>query len=165
MLRTIMPGIDIVTVEGSADAAEQQDRQLAAEVLAKLTETGQHAARILRVVEMVVEFGRVDGQAHGLDHVDDAAPLPFAQRAGEMRVRRVQRQADADRLAVPQAVLGQRFQLVRGPVAVVERTRGALLERIAALRDVREVQRGRSPDDLLHHRQVARLQGGGMAVR
>ena len=111
---------------------------------------------------MVVELGRVDGEADRLDHVDDAAPLRFAQRAGEMRVGRVERKADADRFAVPQAVVGQRFQLVCGPVAVIERPRGALLERIAALRDVREVQRRRPPDDLLHHRQVASLQGRGM---
>ena len=64
----------------------------------------------------------------------------------------------------PQPVVGQLFELVRRPVAEVQRPRRAELERIAAARDVRQVQRGAAPDHLLHRRQVARPQRGGVLL-
>ena len=53
-----------------------------------------------------------------------------------MRVGAVERNADADRFAVAEPVVGQLFELVRGPVAEVERPRRPVLERIAAGGDV-----------------------------
>ena len=47
-------------------------------------------------------------------------------------VAAVERHADRDRFAVAQLVAAERLELVRGPVAEVERARAAELERIAA---------------------------------
>ena len=48
------------------------------------------------------------------------------------------------------------LELVRGPVAEVERARAAQLERIAAGRDVREVELGAAPDQLLDRVELER---------
>ena len=80
---------------------------------------------------------------------------PARQHADLHRVAGVERQADRHRLAVAQLVSCQRFQLVRRPVAVVERAGAAGLERIAALRDLAHVQFGAAPDHSRH--------GGGFA--
>ncbi len=61
----------------------------------------------------------------------------------------VQRDADRDRLAVSHRVPGEHLELVRGPVAEVERACAALLERIAAARDVLQVQLGAALDQVL----------------
>ena len=54
-------------------------------------------------------------------------------------VNHVQRNADRNRLAVPDSVLGELLQLVCRPVSKIERTRRAKLERIARGGDVVDV--------------------------
>jgi len=76
-------------------------------------------------------------------------PVRLAEQPGLDRVARVERQPIRDRLAVAQRVVGQDLELVRRPVAEVERPRVAMLERIAAGRDVREVELGAAPDQRL----------------
>ena len=78
----------------------------------------------------------------------------LGQEALQVRIGAVERHADRDRLAVPQPVVGHLLELVGGPVAEVERPRRAELERIAAVGDVREMERGRAADQPLHRRGV-----------
>ena len=56
----------------------------------------------------------------------------------------------------------QLLELVRGPVAEIERPRRSELERIAARRDVPQVQRRATADHLLHRGPVAVDQRGRM---
>ena len=48
--------LNLVRVERFADTAEQHDRQLAAEVLAKLVEAAKHGGRMIGRVEMPAQF-------------------------------------------------------------------------------------------------------------
>ena len=96
--------------------------------------------------------------------VQDPAPVVLGQEAGEVRVGRVEGDANRHRLAVTQPIAGQVLELVRRPVPEVERPRRAELERVAARRDVRQVQRRAAVDDLLHRREVAVLQRRGVAL-
>ena len=82
-----------------------------------------------------------------------------------MRVGNIQRQPDGDRLAVVQNMASHLFQLVRGPVAEVERPGRPHLERVAACADVLDVQCGAAIDKLLHGRHVPALQRGGPALQ
>ncbi len=85
-------------------------------------------------------------EAERLEQAHDALFPPGGEHADLHRVAAVEREADRHRFAVAQLVSGQRFELVGRPVAVVERTRAAGLERIAAVRDLAHVQLGAAPD-------------------
>jgi len=81
----------------------------------------------------------------------------FRQHAALGRVTAVDREPNRDGLAVTQLVAGERLELVCGPMPVVERLGGAVLEWIAALGDVLHVQLGRAA-----HEHVG---GDGLAAR
>ena len=81
---------------------------------------------------------------------DDRREVPFLDRVDD-----VERDADRDGLAVAEPMMRHRLELVRRPVAEIERPRAAQLERIAAAADVREVQLGGAPDQRCQDRQVA----------
>ena len=72
-----------------------------------------------------------------------------AEQADLGGVARVERDPDRHCFAVAEAKIGQRLELVRGPVPEVERARGAELERIARAGDVFEVQHGAAADHFL----------------
>ncbi len=80
------------------------------------------------------------------------------RKPAEPGVRRVQGDADRHGFAVAHVIARQLLELVRRPVAVVERARRSQLEGIAAGRDVRQVQRRRPANHVLHHPEVARLE-------
>jgi len=98
-------------------------------MLAELGQPAQHAPRMLRLVEMLAQFGRVGRQSNGLKHADNPSPGQLVEQADLLGVGRVQREPDGHGLAVQQAVPGQRLQLVRRPVAHVQGPRRAELER------------------------------------
>ena len=62
------------------------------------------------------------------------------QQPGKHRIARVEGDADGHGLAVAQLIVRQRLELVRGPVAEIERPAAAALERIAAVADLPHVQ-------------------------
>src|SRR5262245_11663552 len=122
---------NLVHVERRADGAQHQDRQLAAQVLAKLVETAQHAIWMTVRLEVLAELRRVDRHAQGRQERHDAPPVVFGQESGKVRVGRVERNADGHRLAVAETMIRELFQLVRRPVAEVERPGRAKLEGVA----------------------------------
>ena len=99
------------------------------------------------VVSMLMSSSGAKSGARRPREVDDAPPVRVRKQADQMSVRRSQREADRDRFAVPQLVVGELLELVRRPVAEVERPRGAELERVAAGGDVLQVQLGAAIDD------------------
>ena len=86
------------------------------------------------------------------------------EAAGEVAVGRVQRDADRDRLAVPQLVVGEPLELVRRPVPEVQRPLRAELERVAAGGDVVQVQLGAAVHELRHRRQRALVEIGRVVL-
>ncbi len=63
------------------------------------------------------------------------------------RVNHVQRDADGDGFAVADSVFGKLFELVRGPMAEIERAGGAEFKGVAGAGDVVEVQFGAAMDE------------------
>ena len=135
--------------ETLADAAQQGDVQLAAQVLAELAKAlrsaGPPAARAL--VERVVP----EPESERFEQAKDALGDGLDRGALPRRIHDVERDADRDGFAVAQPMVRHRLELVGRPVAEVERPRAAQLERIAVAADVREVQfggpRGQRRDD------------------
>ena len=74
------------------------------------------------------------------------------------RINHVQRDADGDGFAVADLEIGKLLQLVRRPMAEIQRTRRAELKRVAARGDVIEVQFGAAVDQPLHRRRFERSQ-------
>ena len=85
------------------------------------------------------------------------------EQADVARVNHVQRDADGDGLAVGNVEMRKLLQLVRRPVAEVQRARGAGLKRIAAGGDVVEVQFGAAADEVLHRVRLERGELFGVA--
>ena len=73
-----------------------------------------------------------------------------------MRIGHIERQPDGDSFAVVQAVLGNLFEFMSGPVPEIERTRTAHLKGIAGSADVLNVQFRRAPHQMLHGGHIAR---------
>ncbi len=69
----------------------------------------------------------------------------------QRRINCVDRHANRHRFAMPQGKLAQHFQLMRTPVAKIQRPRFEHLKRIAAARDVIQVQLGRATNDRQAH--------------
>src|SRR6185369_10482201 len=118
----------------SADPAQQRDRQLSAEMLAELAQALEDEPASLRIAPLQRWMPKVETQA--LEQLEDALFQSGFEHADLHRIAAVEREADRDRLTVPQLVRGQRFELVSRPVAVVERPRAACLEWITTLRDL-----------------------------
>ena len=83
-------------VERLADSFEQHDRQASPEMLLEFLESAQDAPGILRGLEMILERGRVYLDPQRDEEVDDAAPLGLSEEPGQVRVGRIERDADAD---------------------------------------------------------------------
>ena len=79
------------------------------------------------------------------------------------RIGAVQRDAQPDGLAVAQRVVTQQLELVGRPVAEVQRTRAAGLERVAGAADVLEVELGAAANDRAERLEGAVAYGGGFA--
>ena len=90
------------------------------------------------------------------EYVDDPSAILGRQPALQMRIRGVQREADGHRLAVAHTVVRQLLQLVRRPVAEIQRPTAARLERIASPANVRDVQRRAAVDELAGRARRAR---------
>ena len=86
-----------------------------------------------------------------------AKVVAFLEQARQHRVAGVKRDADRDRLAVPQHVAGESLELVGRPVTIVERPGRSGFERIAAVRDLVHVQLGALPHQ--------RVEGVGLKAR
>src|SRR5205823_5148574 len=76
-------------------------------------------------------------------------------RSGRRRIQGVDRQADGDRLAVPEPEVGHRLGPVRRPVAEVERPGLVRLERVPPSGDVAAVPLGGVADHWQGGREVA----------
>src|ERR1019366_791347 len=79
------------------------------------------------------------------------------EQAGFARINHIQCDADGDGLAVGNVKVRQLLQLVRRPVAEVERAGGAGFKRITAGRNMVQVQFGATADEPFHR---LRLEGG-----
>jgi hypothetical protein len=112
-------------------------------VLAKVFEPAQHGEAAAR---RRLQRGVMQGQSQASEQPGDAFEVGGREQPGTLGVARVEQHADGHRFPVPQLVPAQDLELVRRPVAVVERARAAHLERIAPARDVFQVQ-GRAAAD------------------
>ncbi len=74
----------------------------------------------------------------------------------------IERDAGGDGIAVADAESREQLELVRGPVAEIERARAAHLERVAAGADVIEVQLRATLDEVAHRAMAALAKGGGV---
>src|SRR5687768_4067819 len=86
-------------------------------------------------------------EAEPLEQRPYAQVEPRGEMAREHGVARVERKSDRHRLTMPDLVVRQGFELVRGPMAEIERTHAATLERIAAMRDLAHMQDRAMPDE------------------
>ena len=129
--------------------------QLASQVLLEVGEPADHAAAIPLVLQVQRIVPKRESETR--EQPKHAKVVAFLEQAGQHRIAGVKRDADRDRLAVPQHVAGKSLELVRRPVAIVERPGRPGLERIAAVRDLVHVQLGAPP----HHR----VEGVGLKAR
>ena len=141
----------LVNFETLPDAAQQGDRQLAAEMFAEFLEAVEHDQISVRV--RIKHLRREQVEAQRLDQLQNPLRRRGREAADVARVDRIERDADRHRLAVTQLVFGKLLELVRRPVPEIERTRRAKLKRIARGRDVVHVQLGTAIDQPLHCRR------------
>ena len=108
---------------------KQADGELAAQVLAELAQPLEHAQLACPAPQLERRIVQAEAE---LRQQCERCARPWPRRAAQLgRSSAVEREPDADGLAVPQPMLGQALELVRRPVPVVERTRAAELEGIA----------------------------------
>src|SRR5262249_43091911 len=121
--------VDRVDLESRADVGKKRDGELAPEVLAELLDPGKNGTTPLAAheAEGVVPKGKVQG----LERAEHRVAHRLAREPHLGCVDGVDRHSDGHAFAVAQSVMRQALELVRGPVAEVERTRTAELERIA----------------------------------
>lgn len=149
-------------LDALADGLQQRDGQLATEVFSKFSQAGEHHQVPVRV--RVQQLGREQVEAQLLQQHEHALGARGVEEANLFRVKHVQRDADGDGLAVPKLVFRELLQLVRRPVAEIQRARAAELEGIAAGGNVVQVQFGATVDEPLHRRWLERGQRLGVAL-
>src|SRR6185295_10315173 len=130
----------------------------------ELGQSVQNATWIIWLRQMLAELRDIQGKSDRGQKADHALPFILRQKSRQIRVSGVESDTDSDGFTVPQLVLGELLQLVRRPVAVIERSGGAELERIAALRNMLNVEIGAPIDQLLHAGHVASGQRGRMLL-
>ena len=139
--------------ETLADAVQQRDVQFAAQVLAELAKALDHgeAAAGRSFHQRTIPEPESDAFEQRENAIrDDRREVALLDRIGH-----VERDPDGDGLAVAQPMTRHRLQLMGGPVAEIQRTRAAQLERIAVAADVRQVQFGRAANQRREHRDLA----------
>src|SRR4051812_39383758 len=124
-------------------------------MFAEFAQASENRQLALGVAQL--ERGIVKPKAELDEQALDAGSELSVEQPGVDRVAAIEREPDADRFSVPEAVGSQALQFVRRPVPEVERARTAELERVTAARDVLDMQTGAAPD---HHPG-----GGGMEPR
>ncbi len=82
----------------------------------------------------------VDLQIQTLQHLQNPARLLFTQKPLFSGINRIQGKPDRHGFRVRQLIIRERFQLVSGPVAEIQRPARAGLKRVPAHRDMRGVQ-------------------------
>src|SRR5579872_3279420 len=108
-------------LDAVADLVQQHYREPAAEMLLELRQTMQQAAGIVGLIEERVRLRYVQCVSEVRQQRDDAPPILLRQYAGEVRIGRIQRDADGHRFAMPQCESSDLLQFVRGPVTEIER--------------------------------------------
>ena len=154
--------VELVDVHPGAEVLQQEDGELAAKVLAKLIEAGEHAAVAGGIGP--VERGMVSGEPEGIENPQDAVGGGGIEQAGTDRIEGVERQTNGHGGRVEQGVAGEGFEFVRGPVAEVERPAGAGFERIAAGGDVVGVEEGGVFDAVFEAGGIERGEVGQVAL-
>ncbi len=106
--------------DANAERGEERDGQLAPQML---TEVGE-ALHDFRAAPTVLPFQAwmEDLEAEMFEQADDTLILPRWKQPRQHGIAGIERDADGDRLAMIDVVAGDRLKLVRGPVAVVQRT-------------------------------------------
>ena len=123
--------IDLVHRDGRANSAQHGQCEPSSEVLPELFEAIEDLAGFeIRVIDRQTQ---VDERLNGMHCIGSI------QTEYEMGINRIERYADRYSLAVPQAVLGELFQFMGGPMAEIERSRLLHLKGIAAVCDVMQV--------------------------
>ena len=142
-----------------ADAEREGDGELAAEVLLEVAQAAEDdplAGGVARV-----ELVEPNVEAALQQPVADAREVVGADPALLLRVDGIEQHAAGDGFAVRDAKAGHEFQLVRGPVAEVERAGAAILEGIAVGADVVQVHFRAAEDEPLHRLEVAQRETRG----
>ena len=140
--------IHLVHLKALTDTTQKSNRQFAAQVFTKLFQPLQHhqLAHFVLVQQIVCP----QRESQSLEQSQDAIAVRRRQVAQVASINAVQRNAHRHGLAVPDAILRDLLQLVRRPVAKIQRSRATHLERIAASRDVVHVQLRAAIDQPLH---------------
>ena len=131
-----------------ADFIKQGDGQFAAEVLAKFFEAVEHEQRILRV--HMEQFAGEEFEAERFQQLQDALGGRGIDEAHQARVNDIKRDAHGNSFAVADLELGKLLEFVRGPMAEVERARGAEFKRVAGGRNVIKMQFGTAANQAAH---------------
>ena len=123
--------IDLVDFNSSSNLFKEHDRQLTSKMLSERFETMEDAARMFRIGQVRFELGHVEHEAETAEERHDPTPAFLCEHAREIGIRAVERDADPDGFAMAYSIVGKLLELVRCPVAEIERTRAAHLEGIA----------------------------------
>ena len=128
-------------------------------MFAELFESGEH-----RGATIEVHLRRIGPEAEGSEEVERALGFFLTEMPEVTGAENIQGQAHGDGLAVREAMIRHRFELVRGPVAEVERTRATEFKGVAIAGNVAGVQFCRAADGASDGRNIASSEEGGLLL-
>src|SRR3989442_12058415 len=102
------------------------------------------------------QFIDIQLEAERLQQLEDPFRGSRRQKTGFARIKGVQGDTDGHRFAVADFVFGKLLELMRRPMAEIQRAGGAELERIARSDDMVQVQLSAAKNEPLH--------GGGLEL-
>ena len=131
--------VHVVPIYAASDLVEQRDGQTSSEMFAKFFEAGEQS--------VIGEQRMTDGESEPRHDVDDSIELRLVEATDEVRVGRVEADANRDRFPMGQAKIAHRFEAMCCPVAEIEGPCFEPFKRVSARSDVLEMHFGASPDD------------------
>ena len=140
--------VDLVNIDAAADGADQCQRELATQMLAEFLQSAKQFVRVR-------EGGIAERQSQIAQTSQHPVGIGGRQTLRERRVDGVDRDSDRHRFSMTDAEPGHRFQTMGRPMPEVQRPGFPRLERIAAARDVVQMQLSRTPDHRPRHWHVA----------
>src|ERR1041385_2647674 len=143
-------------LEALPDAFQQCHGQLSSKMLPKFLQPCQHDQCVFRI--HVEQFVRVQLETKRLQQIEHLFRGSGFEKTQLARINRVERDTDGHGFAVANLVFRELLEFMRGPVAKVQRPRGAELKRVARGCEVVQVQLSAAIDEPLHCGRVELVQ-------